>query len=63
MQMCSSEFLHVMHANEDMAWHGMTMECFPVEENTPSPLEVAADALTSDLLSNLTLTSVFADKQ
>lgn len=52
MQMCSSEFLHVMHANEDMAWHDNVFPC--ARENSPSPLEGAADALTSDLLSNLT---------
>lgn len=62
MQMSSSEFLHVMHANEDMAWHDNGV--LPhAGENTLSPLEGAADALTSDLLSNMTLTSVFADKQ
>lgn len=62
MQMCFSEFLHVMHANEDMAWHDNgVLPC--TRENTPSPLEGAADALTSDLLSNLTLTSAFTDKQ
>lgn len=62
MQMCSSEFLHVMHANEDVAWHDNGV--LPhARENTPSPLEGAADSLTSDVLSNLTLTSVLADKQ
>lgn len=56
MQMFSSGFLHVMHANEDMAWYDNG--ALPhAEENTPSPLEGAVDALTSDLLSNLTLTS------
>ncbi len=62
MQMFFSEFLHVMHANEDMARHDNGV--LPhAGDNTPYPLDETADALTSDLLSNLTLTSVFTDKQ
>lgn len=62
MLMFFSEFLHVMHANEDMAWHD-NGELPHTGDNTPYPLDEAADASTSDLLSNLTLTSVFTDKQ
>lgn len=53
--MFSGEFLHVMHANEDMAWHDNGVLPHAGEK---IPLEGAADTLTSDLLSNLTLTSV-----
>lgn len=60
--MFSSEFLHVMHANEDMAWHDNRV-LLHSGENTPSPLEGADDAQMLNLLSNLTLTSAFADKQ
>ena len=43
MQMFSSEFLHVMHANGDVVWHDNGV--LPhAGENTPSPLEGAADA-------------------
>lgn len=51
------KFLHVMHANEDVAWHdnGALPPC--AEKEAPS--QGAADALTSEVLSNETLTSAF----
>lgn len=52
--MFSREFLHVMHANEDMAWHDNSVS----HAGERTPLEGA-----SDLLSNLTLTPMFTDKQ
>lgn len=61
MEMCVSEFLHVMHANEDMAWHDNKV--LPHARENTALLEGAAGALTSDLLSNLKLTYVIADKQ
>lgn len=60
MQMCSSKFLHVMHVNEG---HGMARQwsASPAQEKTlhlhRRQLQPPT-ALPSDLLSNLTLTSV-----